>query len=931
MFTRTDWRAALAATLVSGVVYFFTAQPNVGLLDSGEFIVAAQHFGVPHPTGYPLWTILAWLFQLLPLGNPAWEVNLFSGLCGALAVGATALLISSMLRWMAPWWGRPGAGLSDGMAGVTAFSFALLFAFSFSFWTQAVIAEVYTLHGLLVGLFLLSLYWWVRRPELDRPILATFFTFSLCMSNHHLTLALAPLPLLVPLLIRRSVFWEVLVAGLLSAAVVYLGFAWLSNDQTTWSTAMRFFYFAMLGFIVLLVLKWRRTDLRIVLLVPVVVVAGLLPYAYMPVASSTNPPMNWGYTSTPEGFFYSINRTQYAGSLSDLIVRTLGKGMGTAPEKPPEPEDPERVSTLEMGREFTAFYCRKLVENFTPWAVIAAVAALLAIFRLPLRQRTFLYVLFGGFVLAAFLQPIMERTETTIDAWSLQFPYHGYAYLIFAVLCAAGTGYVLARVASARPGLRHAAWALPLLPLWTGVQNAEVCSQRGHWFGWHYGHDMLKDLPRDAFVFGGTDPGRFVPTYMILGESFAKPKDKRDPEFDRRDLVIVTQNALADAFYQKYIHDHYAPGRPKAQGWFEKWLGRDEQYPVEDTIMPSEQELMEIVRNVSMNLPPGANPQDPNVGILYHAAIAQWIFEKNKDRREFFIEESFPMEWTYAYAVPNGLSYRLNKEPLETLPPEVVTEDFRYWNEYVDRLLGDPKFRVDFDAKRSFSKLRNSTGNLYRARRMWSEAERAYRQALQLHPNNMESLVALSDILRAQKRWDEMADIWDRAVEGDPNNRAVRKARERVTRLREADREITALQRELAAEPQSPEILSNLLRLYVETGQPDAARQQLEQSAAAFGENPDFLKFAVDFCNSNGLWQAGLGPARQLVQVATNDPGALLALARFEFANRELNAFLETARQAVRLGGMQVKAALANDPMYAMVRGTPEFRQLIEQ
>ena len=931
MFTRTDWRAALAATLVSGVVYFFTAQPNVGLLDSGEFIVAAQHFGVPHPTGYPLWTILAWLFQLLPLGNPAWEVNLFSGLCGALAVGVVALLISSMLRWMAPWWGRPGAGLSDGMAGVTAFSFALLFAFSFSFWTQAVIAEVYTLHGLLVGLFLLSLYWWVRRPELDRPILATFFTFSLCMSNHHLTLALAPLPLLVPLLIRRSVFWEVLVAGLLSAAVVYLGFAWLSNDQTTWSTAMRFFYFAMLGFIVLLVLKWRRTDLRIVLLVPVVVVAGLLPYAYMPVASSTNPPMNWGYTSTPEGFFYSINRTQYAGSLSDLIVRTLGKGMGTAPEKPPEPEDPERVSTLEMGREFTAFYCRKLVENFTPWAVIAAVAALLAIFRLPLPQRTFLYLLFGGFVLAAFLQPIMERTETTIDAWSLQFPYHGYAYLIFAVLCAAGTGYVLARVASARPGLRHAAWALPLLPLWTGVQNAEVCSQRGHWFGWHYGHDMLKDLPRDAFVFGGTDPGRFVPTYMILGESFAKPKDKRDPEFDRRDLVIVTQNALADAFYQKYIHDHYAPGRPKAQGWFEKWLGRDEQYPVEDTIMPSEQELMEIVRNVSMNLPPGANPQDPNVGILYHAAIAQWIFEKNKDKREFFIEESFPMEWTYPYAVPNGLSYRLNKEPLETLPPEAVTEDFRYWNEYVDRLLGDPKFHVDFDAKRSFSKLRNSTGNLYRARRMWAEAERAYRQALQLHPNNMESLVALSDILRAQKRWDEMADIWDRAVEGDPNNRAVRKARQRVTRLREADREIAALQRELAAEPQSPELLSNLLRLYMETGQPDAARQQLEQSAAAFGDNPDFLKFAVDFCNSNGLWQAGLGPARQLVQLLPEDPGALLALARFEFANRELNAFLETARQAVRLGGMQAKAALANDPMYAMVRGTPEFRQLIEQ
>jgi hypothetical protein len=59
IFVRADWLVALASALVSGAVYFYTAQPNVGLLDSGEFIVAAQHFGVPHPTGYPLWTLLA--------------------------------------------------------------------------------------------------------------------------------------------------------------------------------------------------------------------------------------------------------------------------------------------------------------------------------------------------------------------------------------------------------------------------------------------------------------------------------------------------------------------------------------------------------------------------------------------------------------------------------------------------------------------------------------------------------------------------------------------------------------------------------------------------------------------------------------------------------------------------------------------------------
>jgi len=68
-----------------------------------------------------------------------------------------------------------------------------------------------------------------------------------------------------------------------------------------------------------------------------------------------------------------------------------------------------------------------------------------------------------------------------------------------------------------------------------------------------------------------------------------------------------------------------------------------------------------------------------------------------------------------------------------------------------------------------------------------------------------------------------------------------------------------------------------------------------------------------------------------LATVMSNDAGVWLALARFEFANREMNSFLESARRAIQIGGIQAKSALANDPMYAMVRGTPEFQQLLSQ
>lgn len=985
IYEKQDLWVALAAALISGAVYFYTVQPNVGLLDSGEFITAAMHMGVPHPTGYPLWTIGAWLFQLvIPFGNAAWKVNLFSGFCGALAVGVTTVLASSFLRWMMPCWSKDGKAPQAVIVSSIALSFGLLFAFSYSVWTQAVIAEVYTLHCLMVALFVASLYWWVRRPEKDLPIFVAFFTFALGMSNHHLMLAMAFLLPVVPLLVRRSIFWEVVVACVVSAAMVYLGFAWLSKDATTWATAVRFAFFAALWTTVLFAVRWKdaglaacgllvflggvffpkaggapvpplwlvlvnvalfagsigllvllvrralkRSDAKLLLLVPVAVFLGLAPYAYMPFASSTNPPMNWGYTRTPEGFFYSINRTQYQGSLSDLIVSKLGKAMGTVPPKPPEPVDPERISTLEMGREFATFYWAKVIENFSFFSIFFFFASALAIFRLPLRQRTFLYLLIFGFFLAAFLQPIMERTETTIDAWSLQFPYHGYAYLLFSLCCAAGAGYLVQLAASAKPGLRYAALLLPVLPLWKGVQNEPLCSQRGHWFGWDYGHDMLKDLPKDAFVFGGTDPGRFVPTYMILGESFVDPKYRRDPDFDRRDLVIVTQNALADAFYQRYIHDHYGVGRPAATTWLEKLLGRDKQYPKDTTALPSDQELVDIIRKVSLSLPPGANPQDPSIGILFHAAIAQWIFEHNKDRREFFIEESFPMDWTYQYAVPHGLCYRLNKEPLASLPPEEVAKDFEFWNAYVDRLVNDKNFQEDFDAKRSFSKLRNSTGNIYRARGMWAEAERAYRQALELHPNNLESLTALSEILRVQRRWDEMEKIWDTAIAGDPTNRIVQKARMRVTRLREAEREIATLKSAMLGQQPNPETLASLLRLYMEVGQPDAVRQELEQAAPSFAGSPDFYKFATEFCNAHGQWATGLPYARKNAEANPNNPEALLLLARFLFTNRQLQDFLPTAQKAVQLGGAQARAALEADPIYAMVRNTPEFKKLL--
>ena len=78
-FRRVDWAAALMATLISLGVYLYTLAPDVTLEDSGELAVGSMYAGVPHPPGYPMWTIYSWVFtKILPFSNIAWRVAVSS-------------------------------------------------------------------------------------------------------------------------------------------------------------------------------------------------------------------------------------------------------------------------------------------------------------------------------------------------------------------------------------------------------------------------------------------------------------------------------------------------------------------------------------------------------------------------------------------------------------------------------------------------------------------------------------------------------------------------------------------------------------------------------------------------------------------------------------------------------------------------------------
>jgi hypothetical protein len=183
-----------AVAIFVGVLYVATLAPTVlpygapDTLDSPMLQTEVTVLGVGHPTGYPTYMMLTHLFTYLPFGDSAYLVNLASAIYAALAVFAVYL-----------------AGLRLGGRPVAAAAGALAFGLSGAFWSQAVIAEVYTLEALLVALVILFLFLWRDRRD-SRYLLLSAFLVGLSLTHHLTSVLLVPATVVFVFLTDRCVF-----------------------------------------------------------------------------------------------------------------------------------------------------------------------------------------------------------------------------------------------------------------------------------------------------------------------------------------------------------------------------------------------------------------------------------------------------------------------------------------------------------------------------------------------------------------------------------------------------------------------------------------------------------------------------------------------------------------------------------------------------
>ena len=179
------WSGPAFVTILAFAVYLSTLAPDFTFGDSGEFVAASVTLGIPHPPGYPLYVTLGKLFSELPLpGGMGWRLNVMSALAGAVAAGLLARLLMEFLTSASPmlaqrtrWWIASASGLA--------------FAFTRTFWSQAVIAEVYTLHIALLVAALLLTERWSQRGEV-RYLRAAMFLLGLDFVAHYSSVLVWP-------------------------------------------------------------------------------------------------------------------------------------------------------------------------------------------------------------------------------------------------------------------------------------------------------------------------------------------------------------------------------------------------------------------------------------------------------------------------------------------------------------------------------------------------------------------------------------------------------------------------------------------------------------------------------------------------------------------------------------------------------------------
>ena len=527
---------------------------------------------------------------------------------------------------------------------------------------------------------------------------------------------------------------------------------------------------------------------------------GISFYAYMPIVSDLrNPPMNWGYPRTWEGFKHAIMRGQYEAI--GFQKPTLAQIVNYFEDVRVQFTDlliPFALVPFAAGHWIVKKENRR---SFWQWMIPALVCFLLMSVLLMALANV------KGDLQDGFIQKVKF-----ISSHAMLALWIGYGLVFAAVFALRALAPKIGEMRMKPVALAIAAamvvvsFVYPLIDNYCGnyvLGVNEVAfklggnEQNGHTFGWQFGAyqlegakaireqivadeeplpdpDWPEPMEKFSIFFGGTDPGRFVPTYMIYAALF------------RPDVYLITQNALADDTYMSVERDLYGD---------EIWIPAKEDSAEAFNVYVDEVQRGVRPANGALKIENGRVQVTGALGVMeINGILTKMMHDHDRLRHSFYVEESYVIPWMYPYLSPHGLIMKINANPTP-YDAKTAAKDADFWDWYLRRLLDDPMYRRDFAGQKSFSKLRAAIAGLYGKQGRSRESAQAFREAVLLYPASPEATFRYAqESLLPYRRWDIALEMMDYTDKIYPNNKRTGSLRGYVVRVRELMAEMQRLE-----------------------------------------------------------------------------------------------------------------------------------------
>ena len=390
-FNFKKWNLILgwAAFTLAFVVYAMTVEPTVGFWDTGEYILTSSKLEVGHPPGAPLFQMLGAFFSIFA-SEPA-QIGLVLNMMSAAASAFTILFmfwsIVLLLKKLTSSGSESNPNAQVGILGA-AFVGSLAFAFTDSFWFNAVETEVYAMATLIMAvMFYLGLRWQneMHTPKGNRWLILISFVVGLSFGVHFMGLLTIPaIGLLYYFKNYKTItFKNFIIANVAVVAILLFVFKLLAPNILRYFSALEIFFvnsvglpfnsgsiiaFILLVLAIYLGLKYTKSKglvkFNTGLLCVTFIVIGFTTWLMLPIRANANVPVNENNPSSARELLAYYNLEQYPKTRLFYGPQFTDQYAGLDENQPFTDDKPKYEKDLKAGKYVVVNDYVNAIQNY---------------------------------------------------------------------------------------------------------------------------------------------------------------------------------------------------------------------------------------------------------------------------------------------------------------------------------------------------------------------------------------------------------------------------------------------------------------------------------------------------------------------------------------------------------------------------------------